>query len=492
MHRIGSSNSKYFVQCIGIVQGKIDNAKITDVFQLKKDIEGTGIIMEYCHVGTLKGKLYPPEHMIRIPIPRKLQLKICCEIALGLEKLHSLNIVHGDLKPENILLTEQFNRELANIRKATTNLTDTQTSTRLSTTNGGGTTLDGEEDTSIIRLSDFGLSHLLERSPHQDIGTSTLVHTSAGETGFTPLYAAPELLQEEFAESHLRAKPTRSSDLYSFGILLWEVSIYFIMAPLFFNNFFYQKQVLTGKVPFKANSQNELKQMVLRNVRPDVNELPNDLPASVTDLLEHLWNTLRTQRPNATRCFAVLNQALLPLETSTYDIFFSHCWGDKDFLCHIYQFLSATGYKVWYDQKDMGHDLQQSMKTGILTSDIFLVCLDKLYQTRENCLFELRWAAENKKERIVVIVLEAFPPEDYWVNEEVKELCQLNHHMYIDLSELRHWSWKGEDVEKLNENKKILKEKLEPLIQLFMGLNCHPSSQRYGQSSVAPVKSLKN
>jgi serine/threonine protein kinase len=251
MHRIGSSNSKYFVQCIGIVQGKIDNAKITDVFQLKKDIEGTGIIMEYCHVGTLKGKLYPPEHMIRIPLPRKLQLKICCEIALGLEELHSLNIVHGDLKPENILLTEQFNRELANIRKAA-NLTDTQTSNRSSARDSGNNNTNGEEDSSIIRLSDFGLSHLLERSPHQDIGTSTLMHTSAGETGFTPLYAAPELLQEEFADSHLRAKPTRSSDLYSFGILLWEVRVYFNTAPLFTNFLFPKKTGFNWQSPVQS------------------------------------------------------------------------------------------------------------------------------------------------------------------------------------------------------------------------------------------------
>jgi hypothetical protein len=189
--------------------------------------------------------------------------------------------------------------------------------------------------------------------------------------------------------------------------------------------------------------------------------------------LENLWDKDRTRRPNATTCFTKLHQVLLPLISSSYDIFFSHPWISKPFLCHVYHFLSATGYKVWYDQKDMGHDLNLSMRTGIVSSNIIVVCLNEAYQTSANCLKELRWAKQENK-TIVVLVTQANLLS--WVNPEVRSLCDLDGLLFIDLSDAATLNWN--DDSSSVENQKILRQKLKALVHLFLELKCYPSLQQ--------------
>lgn len=86
------------------------------------------------------------------------------EIVLGIEYLHSLNIVYRDLKPENILLD-----------------------------------IDGH-----IRLTDFGLSKL-------GVGQAELTYSFCG----SPEYMSPEMLRQS---GH-----GRSVDFYSLGALLYEM-----------------------------------------------------------------------------------------------------------------------------------------------------------------------------------------------------------------------------------------------------------------------------
>ena len=47
---------------------------------------------------------------------------------------------------------------------------------------------------------------------------------------------------------------------------------------------------------------------------------------------------------------------------------------------------------MWYDQVEMGWNLEKSMNDGVKRSSVMLACVDKGYQDRPNCMLELRAA----------------------------------------------------------------------------------------------------
>lgn len=98
------------------------------------------------------------------PAAEKQAAVYAYEIASGLAAMHQLGFVHRDLKPENILVQEEDNKH-------------------------------------VIKLCDLGISKR----------ESDITKTKAG----TPLYMAPEVLKEE--------KYDRTADMFSYGILLWEI-----------------------------------------------------------------------------------------------------------------------------------------------------------------------------------------------------------------------------------------------------------------------------
>ena len=71
-----------------------------------------------------------------------------------------------------------------------------------------------------------------------------------GAAAFTPAYAAPEVFDGEV---------TAQSDVYSFGIMMWEV--------------------LTVATPYTTKPPGKLKKAVKAGVRPDI---PDDIPAERT------------------------------------------------------------------------------------------------------------------------------------------------------------------------------------------------------------------
>ncbi|KAG2499482.1 hypothetical protein HYH03_002429 [Edaphochlamys debaryana] len=102
-------------------------------------------------------------------LPLITALHIAYEVAKGLECLHP-TVVHRDLKPANVLLREPHGKK------------------------------------PVVKISDFGLSRLHE----------TLRPTKTPEAG-TPPYMAPECFNvENFCVTY-------RSDMYSFGVLLWEL-----------------------------------------------------------------------------------------------------------------------------------------------------------------------------------------------------------------------------------------------------------------------------
>eukprot|EP00479_Gromia_sphaerica_P009089 TRINITY_DN3713_c0_g1_i1.p1 TRINITY_DN3713_c0_g1~~TRINITY_DN3713_c0_g1_i1.p1 ORF type:complete len:278 (+),score=31.09 TRINITY_DN3713_c0_g1_i1:262-1095(+) len=130
-----------------------------------------GIVMEYCSNGTLFDTLKNRTLNFQKTNP----LRIAREIASGMAYLHSKRRVHGDLKSLNILLDDQWTAQVA----------------------------------------DFGDSFLLS-----DI--SGMSNREEKERGGvlrgTAAWKAPELLKGDH--------PTLKVDVYSYGIVLWELLVW--------------------------------------------------------------------------------------------------------------------------------------------------------------------------------------------------------------------------------------------------------------------------
>ncbi|XP_029951475.1 receptor-interacting serine/threonine-protein kinase 3-like [Salarias fasciatus] len=123
-----------------------------------------GIVMELMEMDSVLKLL---EKLAESP-QRPLALRIVHEVALGMNFLHSKDIVHQDLKPSNVLLTDDLR----------------------------------------VKLADFGLSR---------VSTSVLITSEkTAETGGTLAYMPPEAFDPKY-------EPVRAFDRYSYGILLWSI-----------------------------------------------------------------------------------------------------------------------------------------------------------------------------------------------------------------------------------------------------------------------------
>ena len=114
-----------------------------------------------------KGSLFDLIHQEKIQLNDQTKIKIAFEIAIAVQYLHSRNIVHCDLKSANVLLDDNLN----------------------------------------IKLGDFGLSRFLINNKEKN-------HGRIG----TPHWMAPEILKG--------GKYQFSADVFSYGMILWELITY--------------------------------------------------------------------------------------------------------------------------------------------------------------------------------------------------------------------------------------------------------------------------
>ncbi|KAM3345579.1 hypothetical protein ACQJBY_020211 [Aegilops geniculata] len=170
------------------------------------------IITEYMAGGSLRKYLHQQEPH---SVPIELVLKLALDIARGMSYLHSQGILHRDLKSENVLLGEDMS----------------------------------------VKVADFGISCL-----------ESQCGSGKGFTG-TYRWMAPEMIKEK---TH-----TRKVDVYSFGIVLWEI--------------------LTALVPFSEMTPEQAAIAVaLKNARPP---LPASCPVAMSHLISQCWATNPERRP---------------------------------------------------------------------------------------------------------------------------------------------------------------------------------------------------
>ncbi len=82
---------------------------------------------------------------------------------------------------------------------------------------------------------------------------------------------------------------TLKADVYSFGIIIWEVS--------------------TRRTPYENLSPHQISlNVVTKNMRPDRNLIPFDIPNGLKELMEYCWDPNPADRPNFDQISKFLNK----------------------------------------------------------------------------------------------------------------------------------------------------------------------------------------
>jgi serine/threonine protein kinase len=211
-------------------------------FQLT-DIQGSGVtaymVMDYVEGGTLADYIRATSRKGLFP-PAEDIVYLFTAISLALDYAHQKGMVHRDIKPANILLDK-----------------------RATTSKPMGEPI----------LTDFGIAKL------QGGGAATLTHTAIG----TPLYISPEQAKGQVA--------TERSDLYSLGVILYEI--------------------VTGITPFRGNNPIAIMmQHVNEMPTPPTLINPNVSPALSEVVLRSIAKDPAARFPTASALTVTLAQAL--------------------------------------------------------------------------------------------------------------------------------------------------------------------------------------
>ena len=175
----------------------------------------------------------------------KLKLKIAFDVARGLNSLYfksGMKLIHRDVKSQNIFIFSLDENSVSS------------------------------SDSVHAKLGDFGSIVVASPSYSQRIGNYQ--------------YTAPEALRGSLSVPY-----SREIDVYSFGILFWEI--------------------LTGKIPFQELKENpntchKIEQMIIDGYRPSLDDLPNDIPPCIIEMIEQCWNSKPSSRPSLGKIISVL------------------------------------------------------------------------------------------------------------------------------------------------------------------------------------------
>ncbi|EXX64193.1 kinase-like protein [Rhizophagus irregularis] len=196
---------------------------------ITKDHVGNYIlVLEYANGGNLREYLSNKERFGSLRWKDKIQMAL--DITCGLKCLHSKEIIHRDLHSKNILVN------------------------------------DGK-----LLIADFGLSKKLN-----DVTSNSI----ANNMGMIE-YIEPQCFEID------NYKKDKRSDIYSLGVLLWEIT--------------------SGQPPFLNSNIYPLTSRISKNIREQPIE---DTPPEYQKLYQECWNGDPELRPNIVQVYEILNQLI--------------------------------------------------------------------------------------------------------------------------------------------------------------------------------------
>ena len=211
---------------------KLDNPHIVQIYDFGNDHGVPYLIMEYVKGTDLK--TYLKEHY---PLSCEKVVDIMEQILSAVESAHRIGIIHRDLKPQNILI----------------------------------------DNYGKVKVTDFGISIAAMES-----ATITKTNTMIGSVH----YISPEQARGSII--------TKQSDIYSLGIILFEL--------------------LTGKVPFEGQTAVSIAVKHYRDNLPSVRKINPKVPQALENVILHATaKKLKDRYPDAETMARDLKTALLPV-----------------------------------------------------------------------------------------------------------------------------------------------------------------------------------
>jgi serine/threonine-protein kinase len=181
--------------------------------------------------------------MMRGVLPPRRTLHILSQVAAALAEAHALGIVHRDIKPDNILLVDPLHHQAGRAAESSRSSDEVRFGS------------------DFVKVIDFGVARLC--------GPATRPSDVLG----TPAFISPETLANEPVDGR--------SDLYSLGILLW--------------------QMLVGELPFPSTNQAVMmnSHLAAPRHRPSTlfPALAGRLPSALEDLMVRLIARKPSDRP---------------------------------------------------------------------------------------------------------------------------------------------------------------------------------------------------
>lgn len=211
---------------------KLDSPHIVQIYDFGNDHGVPYLIMEYVKGTDLK--TYLKEHY---PLSCEKVVDIMEQILLAVESAHRIGIIHRDLKPQNILI----------------------------------------DNYGKVKVTDFGISIAAMES-----STITKTNTMIGSVH----YISPEQARGSII--------TKQSDIYSLGIILFEL--------------------LTGKVPFEGQTAVSIAVKHYRDNLPSARDINPHVPQALENVILHATaKKLQDRYPDAETMARDLKTSLLPV-----------------------------------------------------------------------------------------------------------------------------------------------------------------------------------
>lgn len=211
---------------------KLDNPHIVQIYDFGNDHGVPYLIMEYVKGTDLK--TYLKEHY---PLSCEKVVDIMEQILSAVESAHRIGIIHRDLKPQNILI----------------------------------------DNYGKVKVTDFGISIAAMES-----ATITKTNTMIGSVH----YISPEQARGSII--------TKQSDIYSLGIILFEL--------------------LTGKVPFEGQTAVSIAVKHYRDNLPSARKINPNVPQALENVILHATaKKLKDRYPDAETMARDLKTVLLPV-----------------------------------------------------------------------------------------------------------------------------------------------------------------------------------